>query len=168
MYGRGSADDKGPAIVALYALKAVKDLNIPLNKNVRLILGTDEECGSSDIEYYYKIEKEAPMTFSPDADFPVINVEKGGLKANFIADFKEDRTLPRIISVNSGVKVNVIPDKATAVIEGIEKNEVEKYCDTVTNKIGVKFTVNEENNKCIIEAKGKGAHAAYQKVVTMR
>ena len=161
LYGRGSADDKGPAIVALYALKAVKDLNIPLNKNVRLILGTDEECGSSDIEYYYKIEKEAPMTFSPDADFPVINVEKGGLKANFIADFKEDRTLPRIISVNSGVKVNVIPDKAIAVIEGIEKNEVEKYCDTVTNKIGVKFTVNEENNKCIIEAKGKGAHAAY-------
>ena len=118
LYGRGSADDKGPAIVALYALKAVKDLNIPLNKNVRLILGTDEECGSSDIEYYYKIEKEAPMTFSPDADFPVINVEKGGLKANFIADFKEDRTLPRIISVNSGVKVNVIPDKAIAVIEG--------------------------------------------------
>ena len=49
MYGRGSADDKGPAIVALYALKAVKDLNIPLNKNVRLILGTAEECGSSDI-----------------------------------------------------------------------------------------------------------------------
>ena len=150
LYGRGSADDKGPAIVALYALKAVKDLNIPLNKNVRLILGTDEECGSSDIEYYYKIEKEAPMTFSPDADFPVINVEKGGLKANFIADFKEDRTLPRIISVNSGVKVNVIPDKATAVIEGIEKNEVEKYCDTVTNKIGVKFTVNEENNKLYV------------------
>ena len=32
------------------------------------------------------------MTFSPDADVPVINVEKGGLKANFIADFKEDRT----------------------------------------------------------------------------
>ena len=44
LYGRGAADDKVPAIVALYALKAVKDLNIPLSKNVRLILGTDEEC----------------------------------------------------------------------------------------------------------------------------
>ncbi|WP_455794994.1 M20/M25/M40 family metallo-hydrolase [Clostridium butyricum] len=37
IYGRGSSDDKGPAIVALYALKAVKDMNIPLSKNVRLI-----------------------------------------------------------------------------------------------------------------------------------
>ena len=63
IYGRGSSDDKGPAIVALYALKAVKDMNIPLSKNVRLILGTDEECGSSDIEHYYAVEKEAPMTF---------------------------------------------------------------------------------------------------------
>jgi len=90
LYGRGSADDKGPALAALYALKAVKDLNIPLSKNVRLILGTDEECGSSDIAYYYKKEKEAPMTFSPDADFPVINIEKGGLHSPFESKFEED------------------------------------------------------------------------------
>ena len=161
LYGRGAADDKGPAIVALYALKAVKDLNIPLSKNVRLILGTDEECGSTDIEHYYKIEKEAPMTFSPDADFPVINVEKGGLKGNFKAEFKEDNAIPRVLSINSGVKVNVIPDKAEAVIEGFNKKEIEKYIENVTNKSGVKFTVNEENNKCIINAKGIGGHAAY-------
>lgn len=161
LYGRGAADDKGPAIVALYALKAVKDLNIPLSKNVRLILGTDEECGSSDIEYYYNIEKEAPMTFSPDADFPVINVEKGGLKGNFTAVFDEDKALPRILSINSGVKVNVIPDKANAVVEGISKEEVEKCFEEATNRTGVKFTVNEENNKCVIYAKGIGGHAAY-------
>ena len=46
-------------------MRCVKDLGIPLTKNVRLILGTDEECGSSDIEHYYDVEKEAPMTFSP-------------------------------------------------------------------------------------------------------
>lgn len=161
LYGRGSSDDKGPAIVALYAMKAVKDLNIDLSKNVRLILGTDEECGSADIEHYYKIEKEAPMTFTPDADFPVINVEKGGLKGNFKADFTESTELPRIISVNSGVKVNVIPDKATAVIEGFSKSEVEKYCSEITNKIGVKFTVEENENRCTINARGTGAHAAY-------
>lgn len=41
LYGRGTADDKGPAVAALYAMKAVKDLGIPLAKNVRLIVGTD-------------------------------------------------------------------------------------------------------------------------------
>lgn len=161
LYGRGSADDKGPAIVALHALKAVKDLNIPLSKNARLILGTDEECGSSDIEYYYKIEKEAPMTFSPDADFPVINIEKGGLHSNFESKFEEDNTLPRIISMKSGVKVNVVPDKATSVIEGFSEKEINKYCEAISKKTGVKFTITEDNSgKHIISAKGSGAHAS--------
>ena len=48
LYGRGTADDKGPAVAALYAFRAVKELGIPLSKNARLILGTDEECGSSE------------------------------------------------------------------------------------------------------------------------
>ncbi|MBR6614953.1 MAG: M20/M25/M40 family metallo-hydrolase, partial [Lachnospiraceae bacterium] len=47
IYGRGTSDDKGPAMTALYAMKAIKELGIPVKKNVRLILGTDEECGSS-------------------------------------------------------------------------------------------------------------------------
>ena len=59
MFGRGTADDKGPAIAAIYAMRAVKELGYPLKKNVRLVLGSDEECGSSDLEYYYKKEVEA-------------------------------------------------------------------------------------------------------------
>ena len=51
LYGRGAADDKGPAMAALFAMKAVRDLGIPLQRGVRLILGTDEENGSSDIRY---------------------------------------------------------------------------------------------------------------------
>ncbi len=54
MFGRGTTDDKGPAIAAIYAMRAVKELGYPLKKNVRLVLGSDEECGSSDLEYYYK------------------------------------------------------------------------------------------------------------------
>ncbi len=149
LYGRGSADDKGPALAALYALKAVKDLNIPLSKNVRLILGTDEECGSSDIAYYYKKEKEAPMTFSPDADFPVINIEKGGLHSPFESKFEEDNNLPRVVSMTSGVKVNVVPDTAIAVVEGFSEEE-----------INLKFTFDKDGESWVIKAKGAGAHAS--------
>ena len=87
LYGRGTADDKGPAVAALYAMRAVKELGIPVKKNVRLILGTDEECGSSDIAVYYKQEKEAPMTFSPDAEFPVIKRGKGTASRSFCSFF---------------------------------------------------------------------------------
>ena len=160
IYGRGSSDDKGPAIVALYALKAVKDLNIPLSKNVRLILGTDEECGSSDIEHYYAIEKEAPMTFSPDAEFPLINIEKGRLADEFTSEYAEDTALPRILSVNGGVKANVVPDKASAVVEGFSVNDITELCRKAEERTKVRFTVEEDGSLITINAKGKGAHAS--------
>ena len=50
-------------------------LNVDWDGNELLlsdILGTDEECGSSDIRHYYETEKEAPMTFSPDGQYPTI------------------------------------------------------------------------------------------------
>ena len=160
IYGRGSSDDKGPAIVALYALKAVKDMNIPLSKNVRLILGTDEECGSSDIEHYYAVEKEAPMTFSPDAEFPLINIEKGRLAAEFTSEYTEDKALPRVIRVNGGVKANVVPDKASAEVEGFTLDVVSDLCKKAEEKTGVRFSVTEDGSVITINAKGKGAHAS--------
>ena len=116
LYGRGTADDKGPAVAALYAMRAVKELNIPINKRVRLILGTDEECGSSDIAHYYAVEKEAPMTFSPDGAFPVVNIEKGHLDGAFEAEFEPSEALPRVKSVTAGTKINVVPGKSLCCV----------------------------------------------------
>ena len=63
LYGRGTADDKGTGGSSSVCDACGQRTGNPGDKNVRLILGTDEECGSSDIEHYYKVEKEAPMTF---------------------------------------------------------------------------------------------------------
>ena len=101
------------------------------------------------------------MTFSPDADFPLINVEKGSFKPKFRAEFEEDKKLPRIVSVNSGVKVNVIPDRASAVIEGISYNELLGYCERKFLPLGITYKITEEDNKCVINIRGTGAHAAY-------
>ena len=35
IYGRGTADDKGPAIAALYALRAIRELGLPMKKRWR-------------------------------------------------------------------------------------------------------------------------------------
>ena len=75
LYGRGVSDDKGPVVCALLAMKAVRDLGLPLTANVRMILGTDEESGSEDIAYYYSKEPYAPYAFTPDADFPGLHLE---------------------------------------------------------------------------------------------
>ncbi|MGP1434372.1 MAG: Sapep family Mn(2+)-dependent dipeptidase, partial [Catonella sp.] len=103
LYGRGSCDDKGPAIAAVYAVRAVKELGIPLKQGVRLILGSDEECGSSDVEYYYSKEKAAPMTITPDASWPLINIEKGGIHNEFTASFEKTDMTPSVVSVKGGI-----------------------------------------------------------------
>ena len=166
LLGRGTADDKGPAVAALYAMRAVKELGIPLSKNVRLILGTDEECGSSDIEHYYDVEEEAPMTFSPDADFPVTNVEKGRLEAHFNASFEPSAALPRLVAVNTGIKANVVPGKAQASVEGFEMSVLEAAAEKTEKETGVKFSFEmadgvADSSIVNITAVGEGAHAAF-------
>lgn len=160
LYGRGTADDKGPAVAALYAMRAVKELGIPLRKNVRLILGTDEECGSSDIEHYYSVEEEAPMTFSPDGDYPVVNIEKGRLDAHFTAEWECSDANPRLISMTAGTKVNVVPGKAQAVVEGIELSVLEETAADVEKKTGICFEIKSAGHACAITATGAGAHAS--------
>lgn len=160
LYGRGTQDDKGPAVAALYAMRAVKELGIPLKKNVRLILGTDEECGSSDIEHYYKIEKEAPMTFSPDAQYPLVNVEKGRLEGHFTAKFQPSDALPRLVKIEAGTKVNVVPGKARATVEGLELSVLEEAARKAQEKTGITFQFAPEAPFCEITAVGVGSHAS--------
>ena len=81
LWGRGALDDKGPIIGALYALKAIQDSGIQLNKRIRVILGTDEESGSSCVKHYITSKEEMPSCgFTPDAQFPVIYSEKGAIQ----------------------------------------------------------------------------------------
>ena len=76
IYARGSMDDKGACISSLYALKALKESGVKLNKKIRLIFGTDEETGSRGIARYLQLEKMPDLGFSPDADYPLIYGEK--------------------------------------------------------------------------------------------
>lgn len=160
LYGRGTADDKGPAVAALYAMRAVKELGIPVTKNARLILGTDEECGSSDIKYYYDREKEAPMTFSPDAEFPVTNTEKGRLEGHFHASFAASSALPRLVKLDAGIKANVVPGKAKAVVEGLELKTLEETASLVEKETDISFIFEENASVIQITAQGAGAHAS--------
>lgn len=183
IYGRGTADDKGPAIAALYALRAIRELGIPMKKGVRLVLGSDEECGSSDLAYYYGIEQEAPYTFTPDADFPVINIEKGRLEGEFHAEFagmpeSGPSVSAKVLSLKSGDKANVVPGRATLVLEGLSEDVVRSAADAVTKETGVTFAISKLSNdaphidnnpgdetepdgaRICVDARGQAAHAS--------
>ena len=117
IYGRGTSDDKGPAVAALFAMKAVLDAGFTPKKKVRLILGCDEESGWADIDHYKKHETMPDFGFSPDAEYPVINTEKGLLQLRLTAccGCEEGAKLP-VYGITSGERPNVIPGLATAEI----------------------------------------------------
>ena len=87
IYGRGTSDDKGPSIAALFAMKALAECAVPLRRSVRLILGCDEESGWEDMAWYAAHTQMPEIGFSPDAGFPIINTEKGMLHARLRAPF---------------------------------------------------------------------------------
>jgi len=77
LIGRGASDNKGPAVVALYALAALRDAILMPETKIRIILGTDEESGMSDMDYYFAKEPPPKYAFAPDAAYPIIHAEKG-------------------------------------------------------------------------------------------
>jgi len=158
IYGRGTSDDKGPAIAALYAMKAIKEAGIPLKREVRLILGCDEESGWEDMHYYCE-HCDMPKTgFSPDASFPVINTEKGMLHLSLRAPYCADGL--EVKEINVGERCNVIPGNATALIGGTEDEceRINRLADDMLVQVEAEY-LGEHTIKLI--STGIPGHAAY-------
>lgn len=110
LYGRGIVDDKGPVIACLYALKEIKDREIPLKKKLRMIIGTSEEIEWTDMAHY-KEEFELPdYGFSPDGNFPIYNRENGYMDIELI--FKEDFS-KGFDAFEAGAATNSVPSRAS-------------------------------------------------------
>ena len=76
LLGRGVADDKGPMVATLYALKFLKEQGYELRYPIRALAGTNEETHMQDVDYYLKNYPAPAFCFTPDAEFPVCNGEK--------------------------------------------------------------------------------------------
>jgi succinyl-diaminopimelate desuccinylase len=161
IYGRGTIDDKGPAVAALYGMKIVQELGVKLNKKVRLILGTNEESGMASLDYYFKKEKMPDLAFSPDATFPAIHAEKGILDLKFSAEIEEKAAKEgiKLIEIKGGNATNMVPDYAEAVISGIEKEELKELLKELEYDQD-ELEIKAENNNIILGYHGISAHGS--------
>ena len=155
MYGRGTEDDKGPTIAAYYALKILKELNVPLSKRVKLILGNDEETAWRCVRHYFSVYPEIPVSgFIPDADFPLIYAEKGITRIFIEGTFNH----PDIIDIQGGFRDNMVPDYATAVMVGTKD-----YMGAFHQFLSAKNYVGHakaDDGKVILKVVGKSAHGS--------
>ncbi len=108
--GRGSLDDKGPAAAAYLAMRFLKDAGVGHRTRFRLILGLDEESGSTCMERYRISEETPDWAFTPDAVFPVIHAEKGILQCRIRRS--RDPASPsseRLPRAEGGSRPNMVP-----------------------------------------------------------
>ncbi len=161
LYGRGVADDKGAAILSLYAMKAVREAGVKLKDGVRLILGCDEETGMTDMRYYAEHSDMPDYGFSPDAEFPVINIEKGGLSLNLVAATGgEDGAELPVYELYAGVRQNVVPGMAWAKLGVNDMAKFEKKLNAVREETGFELNCEYEDGVCRLIAVGQSAHAS--------
>ncbi len=155
LFGRGVMDDKGPALAGYYALRIIRDLNIPLKKRVMLITGCDEESGMECMDYYCEHAEIPQMGFVPDANFPVIYGEKGGLHVGLVSN---DSTV--IKKMHAGTRANIVIGKADCTVDSSDEKQEEMfkfYCDSQ----GVEGQIIKSDEGVTYHIDGVFAHAAF-------
>ena len=157
MYGRGTNDDKGPSLAAMFAMKAIMEAGIPLKKSIRMILGCDEESDWEDMKYYGAHEQIPDVGFSPDASFPLINTEKGMLLLELRAP--AEVTGLKVLELSTGDRINVIPGECCAMVEGGE--ELVRRAEDYAQKTGLPYKAEAVGNRVMLTAYGIPGHSAY-------
>jgi len=149
IYGRGALDDKGPVIAVLYALNKLLEEGLTPKVRIRIILGCDEESGWLCMDKYKEEEEMPAVGFSPDADFPVINAEKGIVYHDIKIKVSDD-----IIDFAGGHRANMVPDYAIVKIRGAAK-------ELIAQAEQADMAIEQEGEKTTIIAKGRSAHGAH-------
>lgn len=152
MYGRGTTDDKGPAAATLFALRALKECGMTPPAACRVVLGGDEETGSTDMEYYQSKEAFPPYLFSPDGSYPLINTEKGRVQLTVTAPMTDTR----LVWARGGVALNAVPTEATACLCGVDTATVQE----AAARTGHAVTVADTADGVTVTTHGAAAHGS--------
>ena len=157
IYGRGASDDKGPGMAAYYALKYLKDQGVKFNKRVRFIVGTDEESNWTGMHRYFQVEPAPTLGFSPDAEFPVINGEKGQVSLLLNVPATNDGEY-QLKSFKAGLRFNMVPREAVAEVTVKDAEQVENDFARFLDANPVTGSYSEANGNLTLTVVGKAAH----------
>ena len=159
IYARGASDDKGPTVAAYYGLKIIKDLGLPVSKRVRFIVGTDEESDWTGLEHYLKVEEVPDFGFSPDAEFPIINGEKGNMVANL--HFKGLNDGEYVLNTfDSGLRPNMVPSDAVAVVTAPDAEKMISEFNEFVDSNPIQGSAEAKGNEITFKTVGKASHGA--------
>lgn len=150
--GRGSGDNKGACMAALYSIRCLQELGIPLKHTIRVLMGCHEESGMTDIPHFLdKHSTHLPRMFLVcDCAFPIHYGEKGIVRMMLESDLASGN----LVEFSGGVAANSIPEAAYAILSTPNLNAVQSALS------GYDVTVSTAENGVRVSATGIAGHAA--------
>jgi len=159
LYARGASDDKGPTMAAYYALKIIRDLDLPVSKRIRFIVGTDEESDWGGMTHYLSVAETPDFGFSPDAYFPIINGEKGNttVTLNFDGNNGDD---VQLVSFDAGLRLNMVPQDAVAVIKAKNMEVIAQQFESFVEENSLSGEAQAKGEELTLTLVGQAAHGS--------
>ncbi len=152
IHGRGTQDMKGPLMTVYHVLKYIKENNITCKREIRLVVGCDEERTMEDMHYYIGKAGEPAFAFTPDGNFPFSLGEKGALMWHM-----EGKMSSCIKELEGGVQCNVVSPKAVALLKDSENYRAyEDACKTAE----FQAEIMKKADYICITVFGRAAHAS--------
>jgi dipeptidase D len=123
VWGRGAADDKGPLVQALLAMAALRASGLPRTYTVRLLVGTTEESGATDVSEYLKTHAPPDFSLVLDSDFPVVVGEKAWHEVLVTAPARPGAKPGgrfEVAGLEAGLATAIVPDRAVLQLRWLQ------------------------------------------------
>ncbi len=165
--GRGSADDKGPLIQALLAMKALAESGVARTHTIRLLVGSEEESSATEMKEYLETHKAPDYSLVLDSEFPVVVGEKAWDGLGLITPLTEHAgvTKPfRVEAIDAGLSPSIVPDRAEVKLLWTRKGapewtSLESELKKFKMPEGTRLVVSAEDDRMRVIAYGKSAHS---------
>ncbi len=171
LYGRGVVDNKGPIIQAMLAMAAFRKSGLPRTHTVRLLVGSDEESGSSDMASYLKTHKAPDLSLVIDSSFPVVVGEKAWNAMTVTAtdpftvrQAKDASAHWAITRIDAGTAISIVPRNATAKLRWLPESLAGFTKEAASlglpaSVAGCTFAVAVQGREATVTVTGRAAHA---------
>lgn len=164
LIGRGTEDDKGPIATALYAMKAIKDRKVKLNKRIELYVYMAEESNWGPLEQYLKTHTPPQVNITLDAEYPVVVAEKGwGALTLTLPPVPAPATPAQgavLSEFTGGFFGSQIPEDAVAVIDNATPALAAQVKARGESQKGMRYAFDWEGQRLRIKAQGLSAHSS--------
>ncbi|RTR32111.1 dipeptidase [Shewanella atlantica] len=164
LIGRGTEDDKGAIVTAMYAMKSIQDKGLKLDRRIELMVYFAEETDWDPLRAFLKNFTPADINITIDAEYPVVTAEKGWSKINLVIPPQEMASTAdnraRLVSFSGGVFSSQVPQQAYAELSGVS-DELQTALEAQGElQPGMRYRFDTKGDTLVIFADGKAAHSS--------